>query len=293
MTATTAARADWRVLSRVGRRLQRADAVVMASLVILVVLILIAVFGPWLAPHDPNQTDLSAVYAPPSAEHLLGTDGSGRDLLSRLLVGARTALLGPLLVALLATTVGTALGIASAWLGGAPDRIAARGLDVVFAFPGLLLAILAVAMFGTGLTAPIMALGIVYVPFVARVVRAQALRERNLPYVAASTVQGFSAVYICVRELLPNLSALVAGQAILAFSYGVVDLAAINFLGLGIQPPAADWGVMVAEGQASIVRGAPAESLYAGALIVLTVICVNVLGERLSASEQALGEATP
>lgn len=282
--SVTALRPDRLALARLGRGLQHSDRLVQASAGVLLLLVFVAILGPSLSPHDPNQVDLSSAFSGPSARHLLGTDASGRDLASRLLVGARTTLLGPLVVAVLATGAGTLLGIGSAWLGGLVDRAIARALDVVFAFPGLLLAIMAVAIFGTGLTAPIVALAAVYLPFVARVIRAQAIRERNLPYIAASTVQGFSGAYICLRELLPNLATLVTSQAILAFSYGVVDLAAINFLGLGIQPPRADWGVMVADGQASIISGQPAESLYAGALIVLTVVCVNVLGERLSTS---------
>jgi peptide/nickel transport system permease protein len=250
---------------------------------VLVALFFVAIFGSWLAPDDPNHVDLGAAYQGPSRAHWLGTDSSGRDLLSRLLVGGKTTLLAPIGVAALATIVGTTIGIAAAWFGGRSDRIVARGLDIGLAFPGLLVAILAVAIFGTGLTAPVLALALVYVPFIARVVRSQALRERSLPYIASSTVQGFSGWHICVRELLPNIASLVASQAILAFSFAVVDLAAINFLGLGIQPPNADWGVMVAEGQAAILRGSPQESLYAGGLIVLAVVCVNLLGERLTA----------
>lgn len=248
--------------------------------VLLGMLGVVAVLGPAIAPAGPNDADLSAAFQGPSAAHLLGTDGSGRDLLSRLIVGSRTALIGPLVITLLATAVGTLLALVSAWRGGWVDTVVSRVLDAIFAFPGLVLAILAVAVFGTGLTAPIVALVISYVPYIARVVRSAALRERNIPYVAALTVQGLPAWVICVRHLLPNIRTVLLAQATLMFGYAMVDLAAISFLGLGVQPPQADWGLMVAEGQASVLRGYPQQSLYAGALIVIVVIAITLLGER-------------
>jgi peptide/nickel transport system permease protein len=162
----------------------------------------------------------------------------------------------------------------------------ARALDVLFAFPGLLLAILAVAMFGTGLVAPAVALVIVYVPYVARVVRSAALRERQLSYVRALTVQGVGAWQICLRHMLPNLLPVVVAQATVAFSFAFVDLAAINFIGLGIQPPQADWGSMVGTGQGSLINGHPQETRFASGCIVLVVVSVNLLAERLGGFEE-------
>jgi peptide/nickel transport system permease protein len=148
------------------------------------------------------------------------------------------------------------------------------------------LAILAVAVFGVGLGAPIVAIAIAYVPYIARLVRGAGLRERRLPYVEAATVQGLGGWYICRRHLLPNLMPLVIAQATISFGYAMVDLAAISFLGLGVQPPTADWGAMVAEGQASILRGYPQEALFSGTLIVLAVMAFLILGERITARSE-------
>lgn len=253
-----------------------------ASAAVIVVLALIALFAPIVAPHDPNSLDLSHVFAGPSLAHPLGTDDTGRDLLSRLIIGSRTSLLGPLFVVLLAVSLGIPIAITSAWAGGKVDAVISRTLDVLFAFPGILLAILAVALFGAGLTAAVIALAIAHMPYTARVVRGAAIRERELAYVESLRVQGLSPLGISVRHLLPNLAPLIIAQATVSFAYVMVDLAAISFLGLGVQPPSADWGVMVASGEPSILQGHPEQSLYAGLLIVLTVCAFTILGERFA-----------
>ena len=248
----------------------------------------VAIFAPLIAPHDPNAVDLLHTFAGPSLLHPLGTDDTGRDLLSRLIVGSRTSLLGPLLIVALSVCVGVPLAIASAWIGGPADATISRLLDVLFAFPGVLLAILAIALFGAGLPAAIVALALAHLPYIARVTRAAAIRERELPYVAALKVHGFSGLQICRRHLSANLAPLIIAQATVSFGYVMVDLAAISFLGLGVQPPSADWGVMIASGEPSILEGHPQQSLYAGILIVLTVCAFTILGERLTESDRDL-----
>jgi peptide/nickel transport system permease protein len=264
------------------RRLAGLGVAPAIALAFLVIVGIIAIIGPWIAPQDPNAVNLGANLQAPSSAHWLGTDVVGRDLFSRLIVGARTSLLGPLLVVLIATIAGTALAIVSAWLGGWLDSVLSRTIDIGFAFPGLLLAFVAVAVFGPGLTAPVLALSLSYVPFVARVVRGAAIRERHLPYIAACSVQGFSAYSICRRHLLPNVRGIVLAQATLSFGYAMVDLAAISYLGLGVQPPTPDWGLMVSTGQASILQNAPQESIFAGLAIVLTVAAFMVVGQWLA-----------
>lgn len=271
-----------RSLSKVGGRLGRYDAVFAGAVAILGILVLLAIAGPYIAPKDPNAVDLSGALAGPSASHLLGTDALGRDLLSRLIDGTRISLLAPLLVVIGATVIGTSIGIASAWKGRWIDVSIARGLDVIFAFPGLLLSILAVSLFGVGLTAPIISIAIAYVPYFARLIRSAALRERRLGYVESVLTQGASGWSICWRHLLPNLLPLVIAQATIFFGYAMVDLAALSFLGLSVQPPTADWGSMVADGQGSILRHHPLESLLSGAMIVVTVMTFTVLAERIS-----------
>jgi peptide/nickel transport system permease protein len=242
----------------------------------------VAVFGPALAPHDPDHIDLSNAYVGSSGDHLLGLDGQGRDILSRLLVGARASLLGPLMVVFIAMTLGVVLAIISAWRGGFVDSSLSSILDVLFAFPGILLAVLAATIFGAGLTSAALALSIAYTPYIARVVRSAAVRERSQPYIASLEVQGHPAMAICLRHLVPNVMPLVVAQATIIFGYAMVDLAAISFIGLGVQPPDTDWGLMVASGQGGALQGYLAEAFAAGLCIVVVVVAFNILGERLA-----------
>lgn len=242
---------------------------------------LAAIFAPLLAPHNPTLVNLSVPDHGSSAQYLLGTDSEGRDLLSRVIYGARTSMLGPLFVIIIATGAGLAIALTSAWIGGPVDAGVASGLDVLFSFPGLLLAVGAVAVFGKGLAAPVVALGIAYTPYIARVIRGAAIRERRLPYVEALTVQGLSGPRIVRRHITPNLRALIVAQATLSFAYATIDLAAISYLGLGVQPPSADWGLMVAQGQPAILAGHPTEALYPGLALVMLTVAVTFLGRRV------------
>jgi len=268
------------------RRQVRRDPVAAACVGLVVIAALIAMTAPLLAPDDPNFVDLSAISQGPSAHHLLGTDASGRDLLSRLMFGARTSLLGPLFVVAIAGTAGTSIALGAAWVGGPVDAVVASALDVIFGFPGLLLAVGAVAVFGSGLTAPVLALGIAYTPYIARVVRGVALRERRLPYVAALQIAGCSGFRVVLRHILPNLGAIVVSQATLAFAYATIDLAAISFLGLGVQPPTSDWGLMIAQGQPAVLAGHPAEAIYPGIALIAVVVSVTLIGRRVGSRRE-------
>jgi peptide/nickel transport system permease protein len=247
----------------------------------------LAAFGPLLTSANPNTVDLAQAYGVPGAQHLLAQDLLGRDILTRLIYGARTALIGPALVVMVSTLAGTALALTAVWFGGWLDMTLARVTDAVFAFPGLLLAILATALFGPGLPAAVVALSISYTPYIARIVRGAALRERSLPYVAALRVQGLRGTAISLRHILPNIAALIVANATLSFGFALIDLAALSFIGLGVQAPTADWGAMVAEGIPGIMQHYPQESLYAGILIVATVAAANVLGDRLITRSEA------
>jgi len=268
-------------------RLRATGPAGIASAVVIAVAMFVAVFGPLLAPYPPNLPNLSLAWAGPAGGHLLGYDFAGRDVLSRLLAGAPVTMLGPLAVVIVSVTAGTLLAVTTAWRRGASDAVISSGLDIVFAFPGILLAMLAAAVFGASLTAAAIALSIAYLPYVARVVRGAALRERSQPYIAALEVQGAPATSICLRHLVPNIAPLILAQATILFGYAMVDLAAISFLGLGVQPPAASWGGMIAENQDGIVQGYPLPALAAGVCVVTVVIAVNVLGERLFDQAQA------
>lgn len=239
-----------------------------------------ALLAPWLAPHDPNAVDLGGALAGPSADHLLGMDASGRDTLSRLLLGARTSLLGPLGVVVLSTLAGVAVGTAAAWRGGWLDSVLSRSTELVFAFPGLLLAILIISVYGEGLLAPVIALGVAYLPYVSRLTRSLVLAERARPYVSAYLVQGHTAPQICLRHILPNIAPVVLAQATINFGYALMDLAGLSFLGLGVPPLTPDWGRMVFDGQTAVQHGYPLSAVLPCVLIVLTVVAFNVVGER-------------
>ncbi|MFG2030177.1 ABC transporter permease [Streptomyces sp. NPDC048825] len=247
-----------------------------------VLLVLLAVCAPLIAPQDPNTGDVLSVLQPSSSEHWLGTDATGRDLFSRLVFGSRTTLLGPLVVVLVATSLGTALGILAAWNRGWVDSLIGRLFDLVFSFPSMLLALLFVTVTSPGLFSAALAVSIAFVPAIGRLVRSTALREVNEPYVQALYTQGFGSVRLCVRHVLPNLWPVIVAQVTMSFGYAMVELAGISFLGLGVQDPTADWGQMINTGQGSIVRGFPQESLYAGIVLVLAVVCFLSLGDLLS-----------
>jgi peptide/nickel transport system permease protein len=267
---------------RRARSIAGSDRVAIACLVVIAIALLMALLGAALAPQDPNASDLNQAYFGPAAGHLLGWDGQGRDLFSRLLAGARTSILGPAAVVLLAVVTGVVLAIAAAWRGGWVDSGISVVLDMLFAFPGILLAVLAAAVFGPSLTAATLSLAVAYTPYVARVLRSAAVRERAREYIAAGEVQGLSTWTLCARHLVPNVAPLIVAQGTLLFGYAMVDLAAVSFIGLGVQAPQADWGVMVATGQPGVLQGYPAESLSAGLCIVAVVVAVNLLGERLA-----------
>jgi peptide/nickel transport system permease protein len=202
------------------------------------------------------------------------------------LVGARTSIFGAAAVAIVSVTIGAALAVTTAWFGGKIDAGVSVVIDVVFAFPGILLAILAAAVLGPSLFSAALALSIAYSPYVARVLRGAALKERAMAYIAALEVQGFGAWRLCVRHMLPNISSLIVAQGTILFGFAMVDLAAISFIGLGVQTPQADWGVMVSEGKTSLLQGYPLVSIVAVLCIVVVVAAVSFLGDRLDTSSK-------
>ncbi|MBK3588937.1 ABC transporter permease, partial [Streptomyces sp. MBT57] len=207
-------------------------------------------------------------------------DAAGRDTLSRLLVGARASLLGPLGVVAFSTVLGVAVGMAAAWRGGWLDSVLSRSTELVFAFPGMLLAIIVISVYGEGLLAPVIALAVAYLPYVSRLTRSLVLAERMRPYVSAYQVQGHSPFAICLRHTLPNIAPVVLAQATINFGYALMDLAGLSFLGLGVPPLTPDWGRMVFDGQTAIQHGYPLSAVVPCVLIVLTVVAFNVVGER-------------
>jgi peptide/nickel transport system permease protein len=272
---------------RINALVDRLGIVGIVAATALGVIVLVAVFAPVVAPYDPNEPDLLNVLGNPSTAHWFGTDALGRDILSRLIWGARLTLVGPGLVILFSTVVGTVLALTAAWFRGRVDTAISWVLDVMFAVPGIVFALIAVALFGPSFGTVIAGLTVAYIPYVARVVRGAALRERSMPYISAAWLQGQRGLSITTWQLLPNLVPLIVAQAVSSLGFAVIDLAAVSFLGLGVQPPTADLGLMVKSGFDSVLRGFFAESQSAGTLIVLIVLCVTVIGDRLTASARS------
>ncbi len=256
------------------------------ALLILGAVLLLAVIGPLVAPHDPNALDLSDTLSGAQPGHLLGTDGTGRDIASRLIDGARTSLAGPTLVVLISTVIGLPLGLLGGLRGGVLDAALGRLWDLLLAFPPLLLAILIVATFGRGFWSATLAVGITYIPLIARVGRGYALAERERPYIAALQLQGFGTGRILGRHVLPNVAPGITSQVTLNFGYALLDLAALAFIGLGVQPPTPDWGSMLADAKTTMLQSVN-PVIWPSLAIIATVLAVNVLGERLA--ERAAG----
>ena len=252
---------------------------------VLAVFVILAVFAPLIAPYAPDYPDLLSALSGPSAQHILGADALGRDLFSRLIYGARITLLGPTLVILISTVVGTVLALIAAWNRGAVDTAISWVLDVLFAVPGIVFGLIAVAIFGPNLLTVVVGLSIGYIPYVARVA---ALRERGMPYVQAAWLQGQSGIGISLRQIFPNVQPIVVAQAVSSLGFAVIDLAAVSFLGLGVQPPTADLGLMVKSGFDSVLRGQPLEAVSAGLAIVLIVWSITVIGDRLASNARSI-----
>ncbi|WP_067177432.1 ABC transporter permease [Microtetraspora niveoalba] len=263
-------------------RLRGAGWMAASAVAVLAGLVLVALLAPWLAPQDPDAVSLAESLNGPSAAHPLGTDQAGRDVLSRLIWGARISLLGPLGVVVGATLLGVTVGVVAAWRGGWVDAALSRMIELIFAFPGVLLAILLVAVLGAGLDSTVLALAIAYTPYMARITRGVALSERNRPYIRALELQGFAAWGIALRHLIPNIAPFVLAQASLCFGYAMIDLAGLSFLGFGVQPPRSDWGAMISEGQTALLQGMPLSALAPGAAIVTAVVAFSLLGEGIA-----------
>jgi peptide/nickel transport system permease protein len=249
-----------------------------AYFAILGVIVLLAVLAPLLTPYSPTEGDILSANERPSSAHWFGTDSLGRDIYTLVLYGARVSLIGPAVVLVIATALGVLIAVVAAWNGGRVDTLLSRFSDILMSCPSLLLAVLAVAIVGTGPVGPLVALSIAYAPFMARAVRSVAVRERSLPYIEACDGAGFSAWRTTGRHLLPNLRTLVVSQSAFLYGAAMVDLAALSFIGLGVQPPQTEWGLLMAQSRTALLDGQPLGTFVPGALIVLVVITVNLIG---------------
>lgn len=251
------------------------------GLVLVLVFALAGIFADWLAPYNPTSNDFAAMTQPPSWEHWLGTDQLGRDLLSRILFGARTAFIVGLTAATVGGFSGLIVGVGSAYFGGRIDLYLQRILDIIMAFPLIIMALAVVSIFGTGVQNVIIAITIPLIPRCARVVRSNALSIREIPYVDAARALGFSDRRIILRHMVPNVVApflimltSFVGQAMLAE-------ASLSYLGLGVQEPVAAWGLMLQGGAEEYASTAPWIAVFPGLAIMLTVFGINLFGDSL------------
>jgi len=258
----------------------RKNRLAMVGLAIVLALLATAILAPALAPHDPAQQDLPAKRTPPGARYLLGADEFGRDILSRIIYGTRVALLVGTLSVGIALALGLLFGVLSGYLGGAADAIVSRGMEVLLAFPYLLLAIAVVSALGPGVLNTTLAVGIWATPAFTRIARASVLMLKDSDYVQAAHAMGVPTRRIIVRHILPNFRSTLIVYSTLYMANAILVEAALSFLGLGVQPPIASWGLMVATGRDFLLT-APHITTIPGLAIMLAVLGFNLLGDGL------------
>ena len=266
---------------RAALRFSREKPLGAAGAGIVIVMVLAAVFAESIAPYDPLATDYGAMLGAPSAEHWLGSDEFGRDLLYRIIYGARTALLVGFSAAFIGATLGLVIGVASAYFGGWVDMLIQRIVDVFISFPLIILALAVVAALGTGIDRVILAILIPMVPRAARICRSSALAIRELSYVDAARAAGFRDSRIILRHMVPNVVApyLIVLTAFLG--QAILLEAALSFLGLGVQEPTPAWGLMLHGGASQYAESAPWMAIYPGVAITLAVFGFNLFGDSL------------
>ncbi|MBK8438673.1 MAG: ABC transporter permease subunit [Rhodobacter sp.] len=256
------------------------------GLIVFSLLVAIAVLAPVIAPHDPTSQYRDAFLVPPvwqeggSAEFLLGTDAVGRDMLSRLIFGAQYSLFIGIVVVAIALIGGVIIGLVAGFFQGWVDNVIMRVMDVILAFPSLLLALVLVAVLGPGLTNAMIAIAIVYQPHFARLTRAAVMGEMKREYVTAARVAGAGNLRLMFRTILPNCLGPLIVQATLSFSSAVLDSAALGFLGMGAQPPSPEWGTMLAEAREFILRAWWVVT-FPGLTILISVLAINLMGDGL------------
>jgi peptide/nickel transport system permease protein len=248
---------------------------------IILFMVFLAASANLIAPYDPLETDYGAMLAAPSAAHWLGADAFGRDVLSRIIYGSRTALMVGLGASLIGASLGAVIGVASAYFGGRVDLITQRVVDVFFAFPVIILALAVVAILGAGAGNVIIAIATPMIPRCARVVRSSALSVRQMPYVDAARASGFGHRRIILRHMLPNVMAPILIMATAFLGEAILLEASLSFLGLGVQEPVAAWGLMLRGAAVQFAESAPWMAIFPGLAISLAVFGFNLFGDSL------------
>jgi peptide/nickel transport system permease protein len=254
--------------------------VAVASLFVVFVFLIVALFAPWIAPEPASQTDFTHILAHPSSQHLLGTDELGRDEFSRLVWGARASMVVAFLSTGLAILIAVPLGMLGGYYRGPVDAVVARGTDVMLAFPQIILAIGIGVILGPSLETVVIAIAIAGTPGLIRIARAQTLALREADYVPAAIANGAGDARIIFRHILPNMTSVLLVQATVMIPRAIVAEAGLSFLGLGIRPPGASWGISLGDAQNYLLQ-APRLAYYPGFLIVIAALAFNLLGDGL------------
>ena len=267
------------------RRRQRASWSVVLCVTVIIIVALLALLGELIAPQDPDAQMTSLGMSGPSAEHWLGTDQLGRDIFSRLIVGAQTAFVGPLVIAACSLVIGDLLGLVAGYFGGWVDSLIMRWVDLMWSIPSLLVIIVVAGAFGGGYWLAIGLLIVLVVPMDVRVVRGATLEQVPRPYVESAKTLGVSNIRILVSHIWPNIAPVAVANSFLIFATALVTLSGLSFLGLGVNPGTPDWGLMLAE-NLDLLFISPVAALAPGLMIVMTAASMNVFGdwiyERLS-----------
>lgn len=262
------------------RRLRR-NSISFGTLIVIFGITLMALLAPLIAPYDPNATDVNQVLLSVSRQHPMGTDIFGRDILSRIIYAARVDLLIALVATIIALTIGSLLGSLSGYTGGWLDHLVMRIIDTVMSFPSFILAMGITAALGNKLINVVIAIAITHIPIYTRLIRGEMLHIREMEYAEAARTVGNPMSRIIFYHLLPNCFPPVIVQATLAMGWAILTVAGLSFIGLGIQPPASEWGYMTAEGATYIVSGEWWIFLFPGLAIMITVLSFNMVGDAL------------
>lgn len=242
--------------------------------------ILIALFAPYLTSYDPYEQDLGNALLPPGKEHLLGTDRYGRDMLSRVMVGAQSTIFSALLLVVVITVMGSMIGIICGYHGGKLDVFLMRLSDIFLAFPGMVFAIAVASVMSGGIFNAVVALACISWPKYARITRSQVMAIKNMPYIEAAKLSGSGTLKIIRKHILPNIAGAIVVTAVLDIGTMIMEIAGLSFLGLGATPPTAEWGAMMSNGR-SMLQTSPWVILAPGTAIFLTVMIFNLAGDTM------------
>lgn len=266
--------------NKVLKKLSKTKFNLIVSVILTIILLTICIFAKYISPYNPNVQDLSISLMPPSNEHLFGTDKFGRDLFSRVLCGGAPSILGSVVIVLIVTIIGVSIGVLGGYFGGKIDSFLSKVIDIFLAFPGMVLAVVVAGMLGNGLLNAIIALSIVRWTKFARLARSKTISIKETTFILAYKISGLSDFQIIIKHIIPNIIRELIITVMLDIGVTMLEIAGLSFLGLGVQPPTAEWGYMLNEGR-SYLSTCPWLVIYPGCAIVISVMILNYLGDSI------------